>query len=87
MTVEEVLGVLGPYAIKYADAIWGRLSAESAFVLDDAELNRILGPCVGGHFLVPAAKQLRDAGLLYFDGFKLRLLPPCPIPVATEPRQ
>jgi hypothetical protein len=60
--------MLGPYAVKYADAIWGRLAAEAAPSLDDVDIDRILGPCVGAQFLVPAAKELRDANVLYFDG-------------------
>lgn len=60
--------MLSPYARKYADAIWGRLAAEAAPSLSDADIDRILSPCVGGHFLVPAAKELRDAKVLYFDG-------------------
>ena len=47
-----------------AVAIVGRLNAEMARDLSDAELERCLLPCVMGRKLVPLAKQMRDAGEL-----------------------
>lgn len=52
------------YAKKYADAIWGRLIADNAVDLSDAEFERCLRPCVCGDMLVTTAKELREAGLL-----------------------
>ena len=55
------------YGEKYGELIRGRLNAEGIIDTSDAELERALGPCVCGHWLVPVAKQLRD------DGFGLNM--------------
>ena len=51
------------HGAKYGELIRGRLKAEGIVDTSDAELERALGPCVCGHWLVPVAKQLRDDGL------------------------
>jgi hypothetical protein len=57
------LETLRAYGRKYRDAIGGRLIADHAKDTSDAELERILAPCVCGHWLVPVAMQLRDDGI------------------------
>ena len=54
------------YGEKYGELIRGRLKAEGILDTSDTELERALGPCVCGYWLVPVAKQLRD------DGFNLQ---------------
>ena len=46
-------------------AVIGRLIVEDARDLSDAELERALSPCVGGHALVKTAKLMRDQGMLH----------------------
>lgn len=45
-------------------AIKGRMSAENNIDFSDSEIERCLSGCVGGHVLVPLAKQLRKQNLL-----------------------
>lgn len=54
-------------AAKYRDAIIGRMSACNARDLSDQEIERTLGPCVCGDWLVPCAQLLRDAGKLAYS--------------------
>jgi hypothetical protein len=49
---------------RWGDAIVGRMVAENAADLSDAEIERTLGPCVCGPRLIVAAKAMRDAGTL-----------------------
>jgi hypothetical protein len=57
------------YAQKYAEAIWGRLAADSVQAVDDESLDASLSPCVCGPMLLKAAIHLRDTGDLYMrDG-------------------
>jgi len=44
--------------------IKGRMSAEKNIDFSDSEIERCLSPCVGGHFLVTLAKELRKQNLL-----------------------
>ena len=60
-------GTIRKYGEKYGELIRGRLKAEGIVDTCDAELERALGPCVCGHWLVPVAKKLRD------DGFDLNM--------------
>jgi hypothetical protein len=53
--------------MKYLDTIRGRLNADHARDDSDAELERILTPCVCGSWLVMVAKQLRDEGIKLID--------------------
>jgi len=45
-------------------AVVARLVVECARDLSDAELERVLSPCVGGQALVRAAKVMRDEQML-----------------------
>lgn len=51
-----------------AEQIWGRMTAENAVDLSDAEIERTLAPCVCGGMLVRVAKELRTEGLLKAPG-------------------
>ena len=56
--------------MKYLQDIKMKLIVEMAANLSDAEINRILTPCVCGHWLVPLAKDYRDNGILIFEDLK-----------------
>lgn len=64
------------YFAKYGDDIRGHLLVMGVMSLGDAEINRALGLCVGGHWLVPLAIYARDNGLLTMDGLELRTVAP-----------
>jgi len=49
---------------KYGNAVIGRMVAEGAKDASDAEIERTLGPCVCGPWLVILAKVMRNRGLL-----------------------
>lgn len=52
------------YADKYKEQIEGCMRCNDALDSSDSEIERTLGACVCAHFLVPAAKNLRDRGVL-----------------------
>jgi hypothetical protein len=52
------------YADKYKDQIEGCMRNNQAMSTSDTEIERTLGECVCAHFLIPAAKNLRDRDLL-----------------------
>jgi hypothetical protein len=56
-------GKLYQRGLIYLDDIRAKLRADYAQNDSDAELERILTPCVCGHFLVPCAKELRNRGI------------------------
>jgi len=60
-SAEEMLGWIS----RYAEAIVGKLAAEGAVDMGDAELDRCLGECVGGRKLLEIARAMRDLGLVY----------------------
>ncbi len=51
-------------AMIFRDRIIGKLLAEKAHDLSNAEFERILRPCVAGNLCVVAARRLRDSGRL-----------------------
>lgn len=53
-------------AVKWLDPIRGRMTADNAADLSDAEIERTLGPCVCGPRLVVAARLARDNGTLRY---------------------
>lgn len=53
--------------MRYLDQIKSKLAVEEAANLTDLEIQRCLGDCVCGHWLVPMAKKYRDAGELTME--------------------
>lgn len=50
--------------MRYLEDIKSKLIVEDAINLSDKEIQRCLGDCVCGHWLVPMAKKYREDGLL-----------------------
>ena len=60
-------------APSYLEDIIRKLVVEKAKSLSDAEIERILSPCVLGHLLIPLAKKYRKERLLVFGEVKARI--------------
>lgn len=59
-----------PYAEKYRLSIIGCMRNQGAINTTDEEIERTLKDCAGSGGLIPAAKELRDLGLLDIGDIK-----------------
>lgn len=61
---------LSAYAEKYHLPIQGVMRNQGALDTTDSEIERTLKHCAGSGGLIPAAKELRDLGMLDIGGLK-----------------